>query len=110
MSIGVAIKNTDNTDVDIITGSFYSRSLQFTDALSAAAYWLLTTWWLGQGLYIAGKLSTRGVYYTLPVTLHQKPKLDIRLFVDLAEFNCFYLRYVYLIFHNILCLACLRQN
>ena len=25
VSIQVAIKNTDNTDVDIITGSFYSR-------------------------------------------------------------------------------------
>ena len=40
MSIRVAIKNTDNTDVDIITGSFYSRlySLQMFSRLLPIGY------------------------------------------------------------------------
>ena len=50
---------------------FYSRLLQFTDVLLANAYWLLTTWWLKKGLYNAGKLSTRIVYYSVPFTLNQ---------------------------------------
>ena len=71
VSIWVAINSTNNTNVDIITGSLFS-SLQFTDVLLANAYWLLTTWWAKQGLYNAGKLSTRSVYYSLPFILHQK--------------------------------------
>ena len=72
VSIQVAINNTNNTDVDIKTGSFIFVFLQLTDVLSANAYWLLTTWWSKQGLYNAGKLSTRSVYYSLPFILHQK--------------------------------------
>ena len=67
VSIRVAINSTNN--VDIITGSLFS-SLQFTDVLSANAYWLLTTWWSKQGLYNAGKL--RSVYYSLSFISHQE--------------------------------------
>ena len=61
----------------------YSCVLQFTDVLSANAYWLLTTWWLRQGLYNAGKLSTRGVYYSLLVMLYH---LDFSIFSILKYF------------------------
>ena len=54
----IAIRNTDNTNVGIITRSFI-LVLYSLGVLSANVYWLLTTWWPGQGLYNAGKLSTR---------------------------------------------------
>ena len=61
---------------------FYSHLLQFIDVLSANAYWLLTTWWLRQGFNNAGKLSTRGVYYSLPVILHQQRRRRFSIMSD----------------------------
>ena len=53
-----AIRNMNNTHIDIIIGSLFSL---FVDVFSAYAYWLLTptTWWSKQGLYNASKLSRR---------------------------------------------------
>ena len=97
VSIWVAINSTHNTNVDIITGSLFS-SLQFTDVLSANAYWLLTTWWLRQGFNNAGKLSTRGVYYSLPVILHHH--LNVNFCIQLLKSVHFEKTDVRFLFHS----------
>ena len=58
VSTRFAMKNTNNTNVDIITRSFI-LVLYSLGVLSAGFYLLLTTWWPMQSLYNAGKLSTR---------------------------------------------------
>ena len=59
-SIRVAKRNMNNTN-EYRYNNMDLYSHFFVDVISAYAYWLLTptTWWSKQGLYNAGKLSTR---------------------------------------------------